>query len=186
VVFQRLRRRVGPLEYFAAVEFTTGRARRSGGHRRLHGHYLVKASGWDVVEVEKLVRDTWAKSTGAYIVEVAELLTPGAALGYLGLHHRKPSQAPPKGWRGMTERASKGYWSEPIWKLRLQARRELAAEALAYRTGWPVELAALEVAARGPGRLIHTTVAEGATLRAPLVGTDHRKTEALKTTKRGV
>jgi hypothetical protein len=173
VLFQRLRRALGGVDYFGAVEFSTGRARRSGGHRRLHGHYLLKfrdCSAVDVLDVERMTRETWARSTGAYVVEVAELVTPGAALGYLGLHHRKPSQAPPAGWRGMTERASRGYWHAPIWQLREQARRELAAEALAHRTGWSVEVAALEVAARGPGRLIDTAKLDGATLRAPKVG----------------
>jgi hypothetical protein len=172
-VFRRLRRRYGGVEYFGAVEFTTGRARRSGGRRRMHGHYLVKfrdTEAPDVIEVERLVRETWETSTGAYVVEVAELVTPGAALGYLGLHHRKPSQAPPAGWRGITERASRGYWHRPIWLLREQARKELAAEALADRTGMPLELALLEIEARGSGRLIDTAKHPDATLRAPLVG----------------
>jgi hypothetical protein len=169
-VFRRLRRRLGAVEYFGAIEFTTGKARTSGGHRRMHGHYLVKAEALDVVEVEQLVRETWQQTTGAYVVEVAALLSPGAALGYLALHHRKPGQAPPAGWRGMTERASRGYWSAPIWQLREQARKELAAEALAHAKGWPLEVAMLDVEMRGRGRLIDTSVAPGATLRTPLVG----------------
>jgi hypothetical protein len=172
VVFQRLRRLLGPVEYFGAIEFTTGRARRSGGHRRMHGHYLLKfgAASVDVLLVEQLVRETWQRSTGAYVVEVAELVTPGAALGYLGLHHRKPSQAPPPAWRGMTERGSRGYWHRPIHQLREQARRELAAEALAHAKGWPIEVALLEVEMRGRGRLIDTSKLAGAELRSPLVG----------------
>jgi hypothetical protein len=172
-VFRRLRRRLGAVEYFGAVEFTTGRGRRSGGHRRMHGHYLLKfrdTDAPDVVELERLVRQTWETATGAYVVEAAELVTPGAALGYLGLHHRKPSQAPPARWRGMTERASRGYWHRPIWRLRDQARKELAAEAIAGRTGIPLELALLEIEARGRGRVIDTTQHPDATLRTPLVG----------------
>jgi hypothetical protein len=149
-VFKRLRRRLGALDYFAAVEFTTGKAASSGGRRRMHAHLLVKfreleASAVDVLELERLVRETWKASTGAYVVEAAALVSEGAAIAYLGLHHRKPAQAPPAGWRGMIERASKGYWSRPIAELREQARRELRTEAVAWRTGMPVELAALEV-----------------------------------------
>ena len=70
------------------------------------------------------------------------------------MHHRKPEQAPPAQWRGMSERASKRYWTAPIAELRAQAPAELAVEAHAHRTGLPLELAALEVAARQPGRLI--------------------------------
>lgn len=175
-VFQRLRRRYGAVEYFGAIEFTTGHARRSGGHRRLHGHYLLKFRGGasdggtriDVVETEALIRETWQRSTGAYVVELAELVTPGAALGYLGLHHRKPSQAPPAPWIGKTERASLGYWSRPIAELREQARRELAVEAIAHRHELPLEVAELELALRGGGRLIDTRQRHGATLRESL------------------
>ena len=173
-VVKRLRRRFGRCDYFAAVEFTTGTAARSGGERRMHAHALLKMrEGLDVVEVEKLVRETWERTTSAYVVEVAQLVTPGAALGYLALHHRKPSQAPPSAWRGMTERSSRGYWSSPIVELREQAKRELAAEAIAHRQGIPVELAALEVELRGSGRLIDTRAIAGATLRESL-GEVHR------------
>lgn len=170
-VVKRLRRRYGRCEYFAAVEFTTGKARRSGGHRRMHAHVLLKMrDGLDVIEVEQLVRETWQHADGAYVVEVAKLVTPGAALGYLALHHRKPSQAPPAGWRGMTERPSLGYWHRPIAELRAQAKHELAVEAIAHVHELPLEIAELEIAARGPGRLIDTAALDGATLRAPKVG----------------
>jgi hypothetical protein len=157
-LFRRLRRRYGRVRYFAAIEFTTGEAVRSGGHRRLHGHYLVKGLDPDhVLAIEKLVRETWRATTGAWVIEVAALVSPGAALGYLGLHHRKPEQAPPPEWRGMTERASQReyrYWHRPIAELRAQARLELAAEAHAHRTGVTLEVAELDVAARQPSRLI--------------------------------
>jgi hypothetical protein len=70
----------------------------------------------------------------------------------------------------MTERASRAYWNRPIWQLREQARKELAAEAIADRTGMSVALALLEVEARGGGRLIDTARHPKATLRTPLVG----------------
>jgi hypothetical protein len=155
VLFRRLRRRFGRVDYFGAIEFTTGRGSRSGGLRRLHGHYLTKGLGAvDPLEVEHLTRDTWRETTGAFVVEVAHLVTPGAALGYLGLHHRKPEQAPPAEWRGMTERASRGYFHRPVAELRAAARFELAAEAHAYATGLPLELARIEVANREPAELV--------------------------------
>jgi hypothetical protein len=71
--------------------------------------------------------------------------TPAAALHYLGLHHAKASQLPPSSWRGMVERASKGYWSRPIGELRAEARAQLWAEALAWSTGLDAEDARLLV-----------------------------------------
>jgi hypothetical protein len=153
-LWRRLRRLYGRVEYYGAIEFTTGRAARSGGYRRMHGHYLVKGiDGDQVLDVEQLVRSTWEAVTGAYRIEVAALITPGAALAYLGLHHRKSEQAPPAGWRGMTERASQGYWSEPIELLRQRARLELAAESVAWRLGISVEEAHLEIASRPAPKL---------------------------------
>jgi hypothetical protein len=147
-LFKRLRRRFGRCEYFGMVEFTTGEAETSGGFRRMHSHNLLKVGKeFDVIEVERVVRETWQKVTGAYIVEVAALVSPGAALGYLALHHRKPEQAAPKGWRGMVERHSLGYFHRPVAELREQARHELRVEAIAHAKGITLELAALELAA---------------------------------------
>jgi hypothetical protein len=137
-VWKRLRRHYGRVEYFGFIEFTTGTAKRSGGRRRMHGHYLVKLRDLaepDVIVIERMVRETWEAVTGAYIVEVAQLVTPGAAMAYLSLHHQKPQQAPPAGWRGMRSRPSKGYFTVPVWKLRRQAIEELAIEAIAWLNG---------------------------------------------------
>jgi hypothetical protein len=149
MVVQRLRRRYGrQVEYYGSVEFTTGEAETSGGYRRIHQHMVVKGlQGADVLEVESLVRETWQKVTGAKVVEVAELLTPGGAIGYLAMHHRKPGQAPPAGWRGMVERPSKGYFHRPVAELRTEAKVQLRVEAIAWREEITVELAQLEVAA---------------------------------------
>jgi hypothetical protein len=106
----------------------------------MHGHYLVKGLDDDVRLIEGLVRQTWEESTtnagyGAWRVEVAKLVVPGAAIHYLNLHHRKPAQAPPDTWSGMVERASQGqhrYWSQPVGELRTLAELELRAEAIAW------------------------------------------------------
>lgn len=141
-VWKRLRRQGWPARYFGAIEWTTGTARLSGGHRRMHGHYLTKGLDDDVRLIEGLVKQTWHESTenagyGAWRVEVAKLIVPGAAIHYLNLHHRKAEQQPPDSWRGMLERASQGkhrYWSQPVGDLRELARLELRAEALAWST----------------------------------------------------
>lgn len=149
MVVQRLRRRYGrQVEYYGSVEFTTGEAETSGGYRRIHQHMVTKGlQGADVLEVESLLRETWQKVTGAKVVEVAELLTPGGAIGYLAMHHRKPGQAPPAEWRGMVERPSRGYFHRPVAELRAEAKAQLRAEAIAWREGITVELAQLEIAA---------------------------------------
>jgi len=129
-------RRWWEVEYFAKVEFTTGRGRKAGGQRRMHAHALLKGlEGADLLNVEEVVRSAWRASTGAYVVEVAELRVPSAALHYLGLHHSKASQLPPASWRGMAERASRGYWSKPVAELREEAKRQLWAESLTWATG---------------------------------------------------
>jgi hypothetical protein len=128
------------------VEFTTGRAKRSGGYRRLHGHHLVKGlPAADALRIEIVCREVMNRALAAPVVEVAALRSPGAAIGYLGLHHRKPQQAPPPGWRGMIERHSTGYFTLPVAELREQARRELRAEAIVWKRGVPPGLAAIEV-----------------------------------------
>jgi hypothetical protein len=178
LVWRRLRRHFGSqIGYAGQVEFTTGRAARSGGHRRQHSHHLVKGlEGVDVLEVERLVAETWERATGAYVVEVAELRSPGAAIAYLGLHHRKPEQAPPKGWRGMTFRASQNYWHRPVAEIRELARVEQRERRLRYRyeaSGMPSEaaeelaaLAAAGVKAEAAGRLVEVReAAEGGVIR---------------------
>jgi hypothetical protein len=146
-VFRRLRRRFGRVEYFGRIEFTTGRGPRSGGARRIHGHYVVKGlAGVKCEEAEEIVRGSWRRSLArngssfeAWRIEVAELRTPVGAMHYLSLHHAKAEQLPPEGWRGMAERPSRGYFSRPIADLREEARAQLWAESLAYASGIDVE-----------------------------------------------
>jgi hypothetical protein len=164
-VWRRLRRMYGRVEYAGMIEHTTGKSASSGGHRRMHSHNLVKGIPTDqVLEVERIVRDSWRNVTGAYIIEVAALVSPGAALGYLALHHRKPEQAAPDAWSGMTFRPSQGYFHRPIVELREQARHELQVEAFAYVHGVSAELAELELAVRPEfelRRVVKSSLAEG-------------------------
>lgn len=157
--FRRLRRHLGALDYLGFIEFTTGRGTRSGGHRRMHGHYPLKfreTRDLDVDQVLDLVIETWEVTTGAYVVEFAPLRVHQSVVHYLGLHHRKPQQAPPDAWRGMRLRPSRGYWHRPIADLRSEAADELLLESRAWRAGLtPLELLARERSAEaevgGPG-----------------------------------
>lgn len=136
-VFRELRRRFGPVEFMQLIEFTTGRGARSGGHRRMHAHSLVKGIPADgLATAERITRQSWQGVTGAYVIEVAALRSVGGVIGYLGLHHMKPEQAPPEGWEGQRVRWSRGYLGGVrTADARMRARRELAAERLA----WTVE-----------------------------------------------
>jgi len=138
-VWLALRRLTGePVEYFGRIEFTTGRGTHSGGLRRIHAHFAVKSPALAGLEGEavKRIKSAWmARNVGAWRVEVAPLRTPAGALHYLSLHHAKAEQLPPHGWKGRTERASRGYWHKPSGDLRKEARRQLWAERLAWGTG---------------------------------------------------
>ena len=144
-VWKRLRRPHGRVEYFGFIEFTTGRGARSGGRRRMHGHYLVKFRDAtpDEDDTSRLVRETWESVTGAFRVAVERLRTPAGAMAYLSLHHQKPQQTPPRDWRGMRSRPSQGYFLNPVWKLREAAREQLAIEAIAWKHQISVEDASL-------------------------------------------
>jgi len=155
-----------PCQYFARIEFTTGAAATSGGHRRMHVHMLLKGlAGAELADEEDWIRGEWKRHTGAWRVELAELRTPEGAIHYLGLHHAKASQLPPPWWRGMAERSSQGYWSAPIKQLREEARRQLWAEGLAWRLGVELDVARRRVE-RDCRRREHERAAAGAALDA--------------------
>lgn len=126
VWFRWLRREVGPAQYLGLLEWTTGRAATSGGHRRMHQHTLVKGLP-DDVDLDDLWRHgktRWERLTGAYRIELRELRTPMGALAYTVGHHHKGDQAPPPGWSGKRFRPSKGYFERPIVELRAEAARD--------------------------------------------------------------
>jgi hypothetical protein len=135
-LWRALRGEFGSARYFGSIEFTTGEAATSGGHRRMHGHYLVKDLDPAMCErATELGRDVWERVTGAWRVQFAPLASAGGIVGYLALHHRKREQLPPPAWRGMTARASQrpSYWHRPIAEIRDQARREQAIRRTAWR-----------------------------------------------------
>lgn len=144
VFWRAFRRRWGSVEYAGFMEWTTGRARHSGGVRRPHTHYLVKrlllppnvattrtagktpcACGSHETCLECWVSAEWCKLAGAWIVQARELRHAGGVVGYLALHHRKWEQAPPRGWKGRRLRTSRHYFAVPNPVLRERARAYL-------------------------------------------------------------
>ena len=116
--------RLGEMRQLLVVEWTTGRAKTSGGHRRIHAHGLVKDV--DPVEAGKVERDLrgwWKKRTGAHRVELRELRTAAGATAYLVQHHLKPEQAAPLNLKGVKRfRPGRGYFDRPLSELRQEAR----------------------------------------------------------------
>lgn len=135
--WEAFRRRWGrAIEYCGFIEWTTGEGPRSGGERRMHSHWLIKADGLDVDAVQAWVSDRWRRLTGAWVVQLAELRHAGGVVGYLALHHEKMEQAPPAGWTGRRLRPSKGYFAEPGDRRRARARAWLAEQRENARE-WP-------------------------------------------------
>jgi hypothetical protein len=127
LTFRAVRRRWPAAEYLGQIEFTTGHGTRSGGHRRIHQHGLLKCVGrGDVEEVAAVLLKVWRERTGAHRVEAHELHRPAGAIAYLVNHHAKTAQRPPAGWSGKRLRPSKGYYERPITELREEARAHLA------------------------------------------------------------
>jgi hypothetical protein len=143
--------RVEALEF---IEQTTGKAPRSGGRRRGHGHNLIRGlpPGHALV-VERICLGTWKRVTGAWHVNVSELQSVGGAVAYLtlnlALEKGKEAQAPtdlPPGTR--TFRATRGYWSRPARDLRQDAREYQVRRRIAWRLlneGVPASLVSLAV-----------------------------------------
>ena len=136
---RQLRAELGEVEMLEFIEQTTGRAPRSNGHRRGHGHNLVKGPAPGLVlELERIIVPIWKRITGAWHVNVSELASAGGAVAYLtlnlALEKGKHVQAPthlPKGTR--TLRATQGYWSLPADELRRRAQDHNRRRRIAWR-----------------------------------------------------
>jgi hypothetical protein len=135
---RRLRAEFGRVEMLEFMEQTTGTAPASGGHKRGHGHNLVKMDdGGHVLELEKLIVPIWKRITGAWQIRVHELASAGGAAAYLTLNlafeKGKAVQAPtelPKGTR--TLRPTRNYWSVPAPELRARAKDHHARRRLRH------------------------------------------------------
>jgi hypothetical protein len=137
-LLRKLRSEFGRVEVLEFMEQTTGKAPRSGGHRRGHGHNLVKADvSGAVLDLERLIAEEWRRTMGAWQIAVSELRSAGGAVAYLtlnlALEKGKAVQAPtglPKGTR--TLRPTRGYWSLPPDELRARARDHHALRRLRH------------------------------------------------------
>ena len=119
-----VRSELGPTRCCSFLEFTTGKGRRSGGHRRPHLHTLWKDVDQDAAPViAGIAVHVLERASGAYRHDVEEIRSPAGATMYVARHHLKESQAPPSWW-GPTRRVrpSRGYWSRPSQDLRTQAK----------------------------------------------------------------
>jgi hypothetical protein len=127
-----IRAELGGLEYLAFVEFTTGRAARSGGYRRWHQHMLCKiptdVPAHQAVALESGISSITRRLLGAPRVEVAELRTPAGAAGYLTHHHSKEAQLPPADWKGRRFRPSQRYFDRPAAERRALAHAHVLDE----------------------------------------------------------
>ncbi len=124
-----LRREIEGYQAAWLVEFTTGRAERSGGLRRAHLNGLTKGVHGDehVAIVRQVIDAEWCPRQGAspaaqYVAPVQDL---GGLARYLALHFNKESQAPPVGWRGHRFTATRGYFWLPTPQARKVARESL-------------------------------------------------------------
>lgn len=129
-----LRRELGSYDELGHIEFTTGKSRRSGGHRRIHQHGLGKlpadVPAAQVLALEPAISAVMERLLGAPRVEVAELRTAAGAAHYLTHHHSKSAQLPPKGWTGTRFRPTRGYFDRPADERRRLAKAQLLDDRL--------------------------------------------------------
>lgn len=135
-VLRAVRRRWSAVEYCAHIEFTTGEGSRSGGHRRMHAHVLLRGlGGADLADVHRVVSSVWCarmRGTRPEFQPVEAIRSPKKLAHYLAHHHRKAEQRPPDWWAGRRLRPSRGWWSRPIAELRAEAAEQLRLERLLY------------------------------------------------------
>jgi hypothetical protein len=132
------------IEYASILEFSTGRADRSGGRRRPHWNLLLKGVTADDVELVRLcVALTWCAIEDADVKaqHVGTVYEGGGLMRYLALHFQKEDQSPPEGWSGQRFNCSRLYFGE----LTRRVARARARESLRWkRELWKAERAGNE------------------------------------------
>jgi len=152
----RLKRRYGPVDYYGCIEGTSGRLARDG-RRRMHGHYIVKGvphvslahDGFVPVragksEAERLVRDTWERTTlrrcgeagRAYRVTFEAVGSRSGVSVYVAGYLSKYAQVMDGDWRGRRIRCSQRFFAAGRVAARERAKIELIVEAQAWREGY--------------------------------------------------
>lgn len=127
VVRQKLRRRGWRWEYFCQVEFQKRGA--------LHVNLLIKVrAGGDELALLGALKREWCSHVDAELpgqwsdVIAQELGGANAVARYVSkelAHGMKQEQKPPVGWRGHRTSHSRGYFGDPMWKVRERARASL-------------------------------------------------------------
>jgi hypothetical protein len=135
---RKVRREItGDFQYAWMREWTTGRARRSGGVRRTHKHWLPKGVSEDDADaLLGVAADVWGRIAGAERHFVKRVWDAGGLARYMaGLvgHHLKETQAPPAGWRGRRVGTSRAYYIKPAAELRARAEELTRDRALVHR-----------------------------------------------------
>jgi len=128
-----LRGAFGPFVHLGFLEWTTGLAERSGGHRRGHMHLLAR--GLDpgrAADANELAGREWKRLTGATRVEAEAIRTEAAVIAYLGRHHVKQAQAPPESFTGRRTRPSRG-WYGPLDSKQVRQRATTVVADRAHR-----------------------------------------------------
>jgi hypothetical protein len=136
-VQRTLRREIQGYQAAWMIEFTTGRAERSGGRRRPHFNALIKGvrSSDDTTIVRQVIEHVWCPRQAAtmaaqYVAPVQEM---GGLMRYLALHFLKERQAPPIGWRGHRFTTTRGYLWLPTPEARKVARDSLVNKREVWR-----------------------------------------------------
>ena len=103
-VLKLVRVELGPVRCCSFLEFTTGKAARSGGIRRPHLHSLWKdVAPDDGPVIAGIAGHVLGEVAGSWRHDVEQLKTPAGCVKYVASHHLKESQAPPESW-GPTRR----------------------------------------------------------------------------------
>jgi hypothetical protein len=134
-----LRRRWPAVEWAVLVEF-----QRRGA---LHLNLLVKGvPAEDEAALIARAASAWCARVDALAIaqSVTSVYDGGGVIRYVAAHFQKPSQAPPKGWRGHRFSATRGYLVRPAGEMREEARRSLALRWALHR-GVPGDLLELEL-----------------------------------------
>ena len=137
-VQRALRAEIDGYEAAWLVEFTTGRAAASGGHRRAHLNGLIKGvhDEGQADVVRQVIERVWCPRQAAapaaqYVAPVQDL---GGLARYLALHFLKERQAPPHAWRGHRFSTTRGYLWCPTPQARKVARDSLADKRELWRS----------------------------------------------------
>jgi hypothetical protein len=130
----------------------------------LHLNLLVKGvPSTDEDEFRQRTVTLWCSRVDAKpIAQWVGLVNEGPGLvRYIAQHFLKPSQAPPRGWRGHRFSTTRDYLVRPASEMRLEARRSLRLKRALHR-GVPADLleAELELDAARHWELVHVRQAE--------------------------